>query len=287
VEKTAVPFFIAWRRELFYFHSGTKIKKNERDKTMQERVACVNMITCHCLTDSGCAHGFFNRSGGASLGPHDSLNVGLHVGDNHRSVHENRKRIKNRLDCKNLISAKQVHGTRIFCLTEEAHADEEIPEYDALITNRSGVGLMIQHADCQPVLLFDPVHRVVGGVHSGWRGSVQNILGHVISEFASRFSCNPRDIKAAIGPSLGPCCAEFINYRTELPENFLQFMSSQNHFNFWQISRHQLLDAGLLPENIDCVNICTCCNRNYFSYRRAVRENGGITGRLCSVIALS
>ena len=264
-----------------------KATATELEGIMQQITDSVNVTTSPGLTGAaGCIHGFFERGGGVSLGPHRSLNVGLHVGDDREAVWANRVRIKNGLGLGRLISARQVHGIETCCITGQPRGDEEIPGYDALITDRPGVGLMVQHADCQPVLLFDPVRRVAGAVHSGWRGSVRNILGHVVNDFVDKFSSNPQDIKAAIGPSLGPCCAEFIHYRTELPEIFQQFAAAENHFDFWRISSHQLLEAGLLSGNIDCVNICTCCNQRYFSYRRAVRENGGITGRLCSVIAL-
>jgi copper oxidase (laccase) domain-containing protein len=101
-----------------------------------------------------------------------------------------------------------------------------------------------------------------------------------------QYGSNPADLLAAISPSLGPCCAEFINYKKELPEVFYTFMLSGDHFDFWQISRYQLCCAGLVESHIRTVGICTCCSPDYFSYRRASRTDGGVTGRNCSVIML-
>ena len=123
--------------------------------------------------------------------------------------------------------------------------DKEVEGFDALITDLSGVGLMIQQADCQAVLLFDPVKEVIAAVHCGWRGSVQGILGRVIAVMVENYGTAPADLQAVISPSLGPCCAEFVNYRQELPAEFQQFMVRDNYFDFWQISRYQLISAGM------------------------------------------
>jgi copper oxidase (laccase) domain-containing protein len=103
---------------------------------------------------------------------------------------------------------------------------------------------------------------------------------------AENYATAPADVQAVISPSLGPCCAEFINYRRELPAEFEQFMVRKNYFDFWQISRYQLLSAGMSDERIETANTCTCCSADYFSYRRASRLHNGLTGRNCSVIAL-
>lgn len=233
-----------------------------------------------------CSYALFDRHGGVSRSPYASLNVGEHVGDQHQAVLENRRRVKEILAIPAVLSARQVHDTSIYCLTEPLTEDREVDGFDALITDRPGVGLMIQQADCQAVLLFDPVHQVIAAVHCGWRGSVQNILPQVIEVMAEKYATAPADVQAVISPSLGPCCAEFINYRRELPAEFAQFMVRKNYFDFWQISRYQLLSAGMSDEHIETANTCTCCSDDYFSYRRASRLQNGLTGRNCSVIAL-
>ncbi len=233
-----------------------------------------------------CSYEMFDRQGGVSKGIFTSLNVGAYVGDEDEAVRENRRKVRTSLGVPFILSAKQVHGTGIYCLTEPLVEDTEIDGVDALITGLTDVGLMIQQADCQAVLLFDPVKAVIAAIHCGWRGSVQGILAKVITIMVENYGTVQEDLKALISPSLGPCCAEFVNYRGELPEEFHKFMVRDNYFDFWQISGYQLMNAGISEKNIETTAICTCCGENYFSYRRATRLSGGVTGRNCSVISL-
>jgi polyphenol oxidase len=233
-----------------------------------------------------CNYAMFDRHGGVSRGLYASLNVGDHVGDQDEAVQENRGNVKKNMAVSQMLSAKQVHGTEIYCLTEPLAIDREVEGFDALITDLSGVGLMIQQADCQAVLLFDSVREVIAAVHCGWRGSVQRILERVISVLVENYGTAPADLQAVISPSLGPCCAEFVNYRRELPSDFRQFMVRDNYFDFWLITKSQLMKTGMSEERIRTTEICTCCSDDYFSYRRATRLSDGLTGRNCSVIAL-
>lgn len=237
-------------------------------------------------SNTQCSYGMFDRHGGVSRGLYASLNVGDHVGDQEEAVQKNRERVREKLLLPRLLSAKQVHGVGIYCLTEPLTEDREVDGYDALITDLSGVGLMIQQADCQAVLLFDPLREVIAAVHCGWRGSVQEILQRVISVMVENYGIAPADLQAVVSPSLGPCCAEFVNFRQELPVEFQQFMVEENYFDFWQITTHQLISMGMAKERIAAAAVCTCCSDDYFSYRRASRLSGGLTGRNCSVIAL-
>jgi purine-nucleoside/S-methyl-5'-thioadenosine phosphorylase / adenosine deaminase len=234
-----------------------------------------------------CHYAMFSRHGGVSEGPYASLNVGDRVGDREAAVLENRARVRKMLAVPRILSAKQVHGSEIFSLTEPLTDNLEVAGFDALITDQPGVGLMIQQADCQAVLLFDPVQEVIGAVHCGWRGSVQRLVERVIAVMAENHGTIPADMHAAISPSLGPCCAEFVNHRRELPAGFRQFMGRENYFDFWQITRAQLINAGMTGQCIRSANICTCCSGDYFSYRRTSRLDQGSTGRHCSVIALN
>lgn len=233
-----------------------------------------------------CSYEMFDSQRGVSKGIFTSLNVGAYVGDEEEAVKENRRKVRDSLGVPYLLSAKQVHGTGIYCLTEPIIETTEIDGVDALITDLADVGLMIQQADCQAVLLFDPAKAVIAAIHCGWRGSVQGILAKVITIMVEKYGTLQADIQAVISPSLGPCCAEFVNYQQELPEEFHQFMVRDNYFDFWQISRFQLMNAGVSEKNIETTALCTCCSDNYFSYRRATRLSRGVTGRNCSVISL-
>ena len=234
-----------------------------------------------------CRYGMFSRHGGVSDEAYASLNVGVYVGDRPTAVATNRKLVRKAMRIPALLSARQVHGQGVYCLTELLDEDREVDGFDALVTNLTGVGLMIQQADCQAVLLFDPRREVIAAIHCGWRGSVLQIVPQVIKVMSSEYGTIAADLQAVISPSLGPCCAEFVNFRSELPDDFHQFMVRENHFDFWRITQAQLTEAGVVEAHIRTAGHCTCCSDDYFSYRRATRQSGGQTGRNCSVIALA
>jgi YfiH family protein len=236
---------------------------------------------------AGLPHGMFCRHGGVSGPPFASLNLSFHVGDNPAHVIANRQTVKQRLGLEQLVSAAQVHGSHVV-LAEDVRQDTEHAAADALITRQPGVGLLIQQADCQAVLFHDPVRRAVAAAHSGWKGSALNIISATVRMMQSHCGTDPADLRVVISPSLGPCCAEFVNWRTELPAFMHRHQVRENHFDFWAVSQEQLLAAGLQRQNIERIGICTVCDPRFFSYRRAVKEQGrpGITGRCGSVIAL-
>ena len=236
---------------------------------------------------AGLPHGMFCRHGGVSQPPFASLNLSFHVSDNPAHVTANRQAVKQRLGLEHLASAVQVHGDRVV-LAEHVKKDREYAAADALITRQLGVGLLIQQADCQAVLFHDPVRKVVAAAHNGWKGSALNIIGATVRMMQSHCGANPADLRAVISPSLGPCCAEFVNWQAELPAFMHRQQVRENHFDFWAISQEQLLAAGLQRRNIERIGICTVCDPRFFSYRRAVKEQGkpGRTGRCGSVIAL-
>ncbi len=236
----------------------------------------------------GLSHGVFARHGGVSKPPFATLNLAWNIGDSQDAVHENALRVKNAVGVRQLAASLQVHGDKIHAVDEEAleKAKTEcgvllMPAGDALATQLPGVGLMIKIADCQAIFLVDPVRRVIANVHCGWRGSVQELPVKAVTFLEERFGCRPADLFAAISPSLGPCCAEFRNYRDELPASFLPFQSKPLHFDFWAISRKQLTDCGVKPQNIETADRCTVCEtRDFFSFR-----GEGDTGRMAAVIA--
>lgn len=228
----------------------------------------------------GLSHGCFHRHGGISPAPYDSLNVSFGVGDMADNVRHNRLQVKKALGCKTLISTRQVHGVKV-AVASAMSGDQELDGFDALITNEPGVALLIQQADCQAILLHDPEQKAIANIHCGWQGSVANIIAVTVSQMIDSFASEPAHIKAAISPALGPCCAEFIHYKEELPEDFHPFAVSANHFDFPAISAMQLKKSGLRPEHIDVAGICTKCNQDWFSYRRNRH-----TGRFCTAIGL-
>jgi len=228
-------------------------------------------------------HGFFLRQGGGSPEPFHSLNLSFAVGDQRPLVVQNRDLVRQVLGLTALVSATQVHGCRESLVTRgKAAADGEIPDADILITLQPGWGLLIKQADCQAVMLYDPVRRVAANVHCGWRGQVQNVLGAAVTRLQATFGSRPEDLVAAISPSLGPCCAEFRNFRQEFPPGLWSYQVRPTYFDLWALSRDQLTAAGLKPQQIDIAGLCTRCRGDqFFSYRREHR-----TGRQGAVIGL-
>jgi hypothetical protein len=237
---------------------------------------------------SGVRHGIFTRHGGCSTGPFESLNVGLSVGDEPPHVERNRALIAGAVGAETLFAARQVHGREVAVVERDDVVSADlrqicVPTADALITAVKGVALLIQVADCQPILLYDPVQNVIANVHSGWRGSVQNIVGRTIETMTERFGCLPPDIIAGVGPSLGPCCAEFIHYRREIPQHLWSYKNSRDYFDFRAMTRDQLKNAGVRDDHISIADICTRCRTDlFYSYRKA-----HTTGRFASVILLT
>jgi YfiH family protein len=233
------------------------------------------------LASEALVHGVFGRQGGNSRAPYHSLNLSFGVGDDPAVVLANRALLKKSLGLSTLVSARQVHGDRILSITTEPEGDFEADGYDALITD-CRIGLMIQQADCQAVILHDPVGPALGMAHVGWRGSVVGILGATVRAMTEAFGSDPARLRAAVSPALGPCCAEFVNYRRELPPWMHAYQVRPDHFDFPAISTRQLEEAGLRPERISRAGLCTCCSPEYFSYRR-----DRVTGRFGTVAALT
>lgn len=242
-----------------------------------------NLTACH-----GIVHRIFSRNGGYSRSPFASLNIAFGVGDEKDHIVKNRSIIRRSIDADALIFANQVHGDQVAIWRNEDHGPGRNPiteafTADAIVTDRPRWYPVIQVADCQAVLLYEPVRAVVANIHCGWRGSIQNIIGRAIDAMIVNFKCDPRHMWAGIGPSLGPCCAEFINYQREIPEALWSYKDSTHHFDFWSISAAQLQSAGVPDQHIEIGRICTRCRTDEFYSYRAEK----ITGRFAAVIGLT
>ncbi len=237
---------------------------------------------------AGIFHGIFTRNSGHSESPYESLNVSLSVGDDSQCVQRNREVILEISGGLKLAFLNQVHGADVVVFNKEnmeylksglktAHPG------DALVSDITQIGLVVKLADCQALLLVDPEKQVIANIHAGWRGSIHNVIGRTIAAMVRSFGGRSFQFQAAIGPSLGPCCAEFVNYRQEIPQEFWRYKIGLNYFDFWAISFDQLIQAGVLSENIYVSKICTRCHTDqFYSYR-----GEGVTGRFAAVIALT
>jgi hypothetical protein len=140
---------------------------------------------------------------------------------------------------------------------------------------------VIKTADCQAVVLYAPERGVVANLHAGWRGQAAGIVGAGVAFLAERYGVRPEELWAAVAPSLGPCCAELVNWAEELPPAWAAYQVRPQHFDLWQATWDQLAAAGVPRERIETAGICTKCSPKFFSYRRE-----GATGRFATVVAL-
>jgi YfiH family protein len=229
-------------------------------------------------------HEVFTRHGGVSNPPYDTLNVDPGVGDPPENVQTNLQTITSIMSTRQLLAMNQVHGNDIHIFRKGRSLKPSIVVTgDAMVSDIPYAALMVKSADCQAIILFDPVKKVVSNVHCGWRGNTSNIITRAVARMTSDFQCRRSHIIAGIGPSLGPCCAEFITHREIFPRTFERFMVRRNFFDLWEISRWQLLQAGLQEKNIEVAGLCTRCRTDlFYSYRAE-----GRTGRFATVIMLN
>jgi hypothetical protein len=182
-----------------------------------------------------------------------------------------------------LLFLKQVHGASV----AEAPWDGE-PEADASVATSPGWLLGIQTADCLSVLLVDPGRRSVAAVHAGWRGTAAGVVSQAVRALRARGSM-PRDLVAALGPGIGPCCYEVGDELREVfgPAGagfFRTGPDGRTRLDLRAANSRQLLDAGLLPGSLHHVAECTRCRADlYHSYRR----DGRSAGRMVSFVGFA
>jgi YfiH family protein len=176
------------------------------------------------------------RGGGASTGPYASLNLGYHVGDDPGAVASNRERVCRWLGVEQLTVADNAHGAAVAVITPDlagaGHGSDEdgrrrLGGIDGLVTDQPGVALMVLVADCQPIVLWDPVRRALGVAHAGRGGTVQGIVPAVVGQLASSFGSRPADLRVGIGPHIGPRSYEV--GRAEVDEFVATFGSDLVH----------------------------------------------------------
>ncbi len=178
----------------------------------------------------------------------------------------NRERLRRELGLERLVWLEQVHGTGIVAV--DGSREPPLARADGLATDRPGVGLLIKQADCQAVVLAAPERGVIANLHVGWRGNAAGMPGRGVAFLQERYGVDPAELHAAISPGLGVCCAQFVNWRDELPPWFLSFRRGEDHFDLEAATTAQLIAAGVRPERIETSGRCTVCDQDFFSYRR-------------------
>jgi len=190
------------------------------------------------------------------------------------------KVVKLNFNADNLVFTKQVHGDKVIIVTHENRENILGTEADAIITKELNLPIVIFTADCVPIFLVDKYKKIVAAVHAGWKGTALKIVTKVVKGMTEYFESIPNDIIAAIGPSIGPCCYEV---KEDLGDFFnLNRKDEKFYISLSEENKKQLIESGILEENIYESLICTKCNNDFYSYRR----DGTMTGRQLNIIQI-
>jgi YfiH family protein len=253
----------------------------------------VKMLVCRPLEDAGFANGFSTRLGGVSDFPKDSLNLAGFNEDSAENIYENRLQFLQLFDREyKLATVWQVHGDTVALVNSLEFESDPDDKADGLISDLHGILVAAKTADCVPVLLGDSKTRAFAAVHAGWRGTVQSIVEKAIAKMTEKFSTDPADLIAAIGPAAGKC-----NYEVgaDVIEAFAaNFVHSEKYFtqtreghalvDLHSANLDQLVAAGVANENIYTAPFCTMERPDLFFSYRLEKQKFGKTGRLMSVI---
>jgi len=240
----------------------------------------------------GLIQAVFTRQGGLSPDPWAALNLGGTVGDDPERVRVNRQHALSALgrELGSVYDVWQVHGTQVAIADAPRWPETPHLRADIILTNRTGVTLMMRFADCVPILLHDPAHNVIGIAHAGWMGTVKGTTRIAVEAMQARFGTNPEDIRAAIGPSIGP------DHYQVGPEVVMQVRqafgraasgllggrSGATMLDLWAANRLLLEQAGV--RKIELAGLCTACHtEDWYSHR----AEHGRTGRFGAIIALN
>ncbi len=245
---------------------------------------------------AGFRHGFTMRAGGVSAPPFDALNLGWKWGDDSASVDENHRRLLAASGAFTMLRASQVHGVRILRVRRrDEPATVASEQADGLCSDEPGLGLSVHVADCTPILLACPRTGACAALHAGWRGTVAGMARAGVDAMVSQFSCRPADLRAALGPCIGPCCFEVGG---EVVDAFMAAMPAarnngvivpvaghKSHIDLRCFHKSELEAAGVLRENIDASTDCTLCDaeRRFYSFRGAGRATGQSVGFILHV----
>ena len=241
--------------------------------------------------EAGLTQGLFSRHGGISPEPWASLNLGSTVGDDPERVKENRRLAFTAMgrDPLSLYDAWLVHGTDVAIAEAPRAATEKHQQADIILTDKPEITLLMRFADCVPVLLHDPVRKVVGIAHAGWPGTVKGTVRRAVEVMKAHYGCEAGDIRAGIGPSIGPDHYEIgVDVEARVKESFggdagnlLTWRDGRLYFDLWKANRLLLENAGV--RHIELSGICTAChNADWYSHR----AEKGRTGRFGAMMAL-
>ena len=244
-----------------------------------------------CPDWDGAAHGFSTRLGGVSPSPWESLDLGANRGDRPENVDENFRRFCAAIgsDPQGVVKNKQIHSDLVRPVTRADAVELSAPgafQADGLITDEPGVCLTVFSGDCIPILFYDPSARCVAAVHAGWRGTAAGIAARAVEAMIRDYGCCAENIRAAIGPGIGPCCFET---HSDVPDALLESLGSHAHdfirpavgaegkfhVDLKGANGRWLELSGLSREHIAVCSACTACRLDEFWSHRIQGQSRG------------
>lgn len=184
------------------------------------------------------------------------------------------------VDVSQIVCMGQIHSNNVQIVKSPGIYEQT----DSVITQKKGLVLCIQTADCAPIFLFDPDSRAIAALHGGWRGISRDIIANAVKIMKNNFNVNPKKLITAIGPSLRNCCFEIgEDVLHHFDKKFISNKENQYYLKFVELIKSKLKDSGITNDNIDILNYCTQCNPDhFFSYR----GDDQITGRMLNFIGM-
>lgn len=246
-------------------------------------------------------HGFSTRKGGVSTGIFSSMNLNFKRGDDPDAVMENYRRMAAALNMRveDMVLSDQTHTTNVRVITEEDRGKgilklQDYSDVDGMITNVPGIVLVTSYADCVPLYFVDPVRKAIGLSHSGWKGTVGHIGQKTVWKMHEVYGSEPKDIVAAIGPSICQSCYEVsddvaeafrANFTAdEAADILLDKGNGKYQLDLWKANWYVLTDAGILPEHLSVTDLCTACHPDLlWSHRKTNGQRGGLSAFLSLV----
>ena len=243
---------------------------------------------------------FSTRIGGVSKGCYESMNLSFDRGDDKDAVMENFQRIASAIgtNCHDMVLSRQTHTANVRVVTEEDKGkgivrERDHTDVDGLVTNVPGICLVTSYADCVPLYFVDPIKKVIGLSHSGWRGTVGKIGKETVRVMKEHFGCDPADILAAVGPSICQDCYEVSGdviekFKEAFDEKdwdnlFYRKNNGKYQLDLWKANESVFRESGICKEHIAVTNVCTHCNSKILYSHR---ETGDKRGNLCAFLAL-
>ena len=270
-------------------------RKGQNEVLMCKEQGELNYLVFPGLAETGMVnHLFSTRAGGVSEGIFRSMNLSYTRGDRKEAVDENFRRIASVFGSRpeRIVCSDQTHTTNIRQVFEQdcgkgVTGEKDYHDIDGLITDVPGIILATFYADCVPLYFLDCEHRAIGLCHSGWRGTAAGMGECALKAMNRAFGTRPEKVRAAIGPSI---CQDCYEVGEDVAEQFYRVFpkagpeilrpgkaEGKYQLNLWEANRQILLKAGILPENLEVTDICTCCNSELlFSHRASLGKRGNL-----------